>query len=238
MNKNWLLCVLAAVPLLGHAQGPRLLVPNAMPGLTYPAAALAAGESGSVLAQLKLSEFGEVVKVVDVQAVKGSAEFEKAVRANLERWTFRREVKGKCESVEVEGVAQIDFAVREGKPVISALGRPDVAARIAEFQPRPRDMSFQAMVASTYPPRARKEGLPAAVAVAIDYEVSSGTPVAARAVQVSFPAAPGYASAAKEFSEAATRAMMRARFQVEAGSQGDLTQACVVLQYVPKAADQ
>lgn len=232
------LLIACGLPLFAVAQAPRLLVPNTMPGLSYPAKALAAGESGTVLARLKISEFGQVMKVLDVQAVKGSAEFEGAVRANLERWSFRRAIRGKCEQEETEGVAQIDFTVSNGRGRIAAAGRPDVEARMAAFNPKPADLSLQAFVNAGYPPRAANSRLAAAVAVAVDYEITTGIPVAARTAQVSLASAPAYPEAAQEFAEAATAAMMRTRFQREGGEPGELTQACVVLQYVPRGAGE
>lgn len=228
-----ILLALLVVPRPAWSQGNKLLVPNNMTDLRYPDRSLAAGLPGTVLAQVRINAKGYVTKVLDVQGVKGSPDFEMAVRKTIDQWTFRREVRDQCEPVEAEGVAQIEFSVKDGKPVIGAAGRPDVEARLAEFQPRPRNVSFQSLVESTYPPRAKKDRLGAAVVVVTDYEVTTGIPLAARATQVSFSATPGYQGANQEFAAAAVSAMLRSRFEADGNKPGDINQACVVLHYAP-----
>lgn len=230
----FLVALLTTACPFANAQGSRLMVPNTLAGLEYPAGMLARGQGGTVLVQLQIDRRGAVERIVDVQASNGLAELEKAVRDAVGGWTFRRNTLRNCVTEGGEGVAQIEFQVREGKPFIQARGRPDVAARVAAFQPMPSGRGMEAVMRASYPTRAWKSGLGAAVTVSIDVEESTGYPVEARVPNIAFSKAPGYAEAQDEFTEAARGAVMRLRFEPGKGRQGDIFQACIVMQYVPE----
>lgn len=235
MRSSRLLVVLFSLSsTLAAAQGSRLLVPNTLAGLEYPPALLARGQGGTVLVQLRVDEHGDVERLLDVQATNGLAELESAVRGVVRNWTFRRNTLRDCKVEGGEGVAQLDFVVKEGKPVITARGRADVEARLADFQPKPAGQSVMDLVEAGYPSRAKTASLGAVVTVAIDVEESTGIPVDARVPSIVFSRAPGYADAQAEFSDAARRAIMRARFEAGQGRRGEVYQACVVLKYVPR----
>lgn len=231
-----LVCWAMVAPGPVAAQTSRLLVPNTLHGLDYPAGMLARGQGGTVLVQLRIDDRGEVERLIDVQASNGLAELEAAVRGVVRNWTFRRNTLRDCAVEGAEGVAQIEFTVSHGKPVITARGRPDVAAALAAFRPRPSGVTLDDLIRAGYPPRARKAALGAVVTVSIDVEETTGIPVAARTPSIVFSRTPGYAEAQNEFAEAARAAMLQARFEAGKGRAGDLFQACVRLQYTPQKA--
>lgn len=214
--------------------GTRLLVPNTLSGLSYPPGMLERNQGGTVLVQLRIDDHGEIERILGVQASNGLAELESAVRGAVRNWTFRRNTLRNCKVEAIEGVAQIEFAVQDGKPVITARGRPDVAAQLAAFRPKPADLSIPEMIQAQYPARAAQTGLGAVVTVTIDVEETTGIPVAARVPSIVFSRSPGYPEAQAEFIEVARQVMLRARFERGSGSQGDVYQACVVLRFVPK----
>jgi TonB family protein len=234
MKSAMLFMSFAVFPILVGAQGSRLLVPNTLDGLSYPAGMLARNQGGTVLVQLRIDEKGDVERLLDVQATNGLAELESAVRGVVRSWTFRRNTQRDCKVEGAEGVAQIEFAVKDGKPVITARGRPDVEAEMAAFRPKPSNLTIKDLVRTGYPLRARDAGLGAVVTVAVDVEESSGIPVAARVPNITFSRSPDYLEAANEFTEAARRALMGARFEQGQGRRGDIYQACVTLQYTPE----